>query len=478
MMSSSKGVPIVVDLDHTLVKTDFLYESFLLFIKQNPLNALLVLYWLMTGNRASMKNRIAERVDIKATTIPFNEPLIAWLKEEKLEGRKIVLATASNLKYARAIANHLGIFDDVYATHSNQNLKGSNKARYLIDQFGESGFDYAGDSHADLKIWEVAHKAILVNPSPSLEEKARAVAKIDRQFNSSHSPGFQIYLRAIRTHQWLKNLLLFIPLLTSHHFTYSHSIIQAVLAFIAFSLCASSVYILNDFLDLQADREHPEKSRRPFAAGELSIPTGLVMMAACLLSSVAIASSLSGQFLLVLLLYLLITTSYSFLLKHLLILDIITLAGLYTYRVYAGAVAINVDLSYWLLSFSVFIFLSLAVLKRYTELLRLEKTQGSKRKTRAYVVEDLPILRNLGTASGYISVLVMALYINSPDVLVLYTHSTLLWLVCPALLFWVSRVWILAQRDQVDYDPILFVAKDIASRWTVLAIICIFVLAT
>ncbi len=479
--NQNNKLPLVVDLDGTLVKTDFLYESFLLFIKQNPLNVFLALFWLITENRGVMKSRIAERVDIDVSLFPYNSVFIDWLKTEKARGRKIILATASHQKYAQAVAKHLDIFDDVIATDGADNLKGSRKEARLIEDFGVKGFDYAGDSTADFSVWRSANAAVVVSSSKAFLKKVESKFSVVKHFVTPQKPAS--LWRALRPHQWLKNLLIFVPLFTSHSFANAFAWKQAVLAFIAFSLCASSIYIINDFLDLQADRKHRSKRLRPFAAGDVSITLGAFMSLACLICAFLIASLVSFNFIIALLAYLLITTLYSFYLKHIMLADIMVLAGLFTLRIIAGAVAIDVPLSFWLLAFSIFLFLSLAIIKRYTELLGLRdiaaSTSGlSQVTTRGYHIDDMAILSSLGGASGYLSVLVMAFYLNSEDILKLYEHPQILWLVCPAMLYWISRIWILTHRGKVDDDPIVFVIKDHASRYVALFVFGLFALAT
>ncbi len=470
-------VPLAVDLDGTLVKTDLLYESFFALIKQNPFNLFRVIFWLFTTNRATMKHRIAERVGVNVQLLPYNDEVVKWVKEQREAGRKTILATASHQKYAQAIAEHLGIFDEVMATHSGENLKGATKAARLVEQFGDKGFDYVGDSSADLRVWESANQAIVVARSAGLEDRARETATVAKVFAAPLKKAS--LWRAMRPHQWVKNTLIFVPLLTSHNFANLTLLILSVLAFIAFSLCASSVYILNDCLDLEDDRRHVTKRLRPFASGGASILSGVMVLVVSLIVVVILAASIGTQFLLVLAIYFSLTLAYSFFLKHQLIVDIVLLASLYTMRIIAGAAAIAVPLSFWLLAFSVFIFLSLAIVKRYTELHRLTQQADKTINTaRGYHTDDLPLLAALGSASGYISVLIMALYVNSAEVRVLYDQPQMLWLVLPLLLFWISRVWLIAHRGQMHDDPILFVIKDNHSRITALLVLLVFFMAS
>ncbi len=476
-MNNQTHLPaLAVDLDGTLVKTDFLYESFLAFVKQNPFNIFLVLFWLLSTNRAVMKSRIAARVDLDVANFPYHTEVITWLREQDKSGRKLILATASNEKYAQAVADYLGFFDDVIATHGKDNIKGENKEKKLIEMFGVRGYDYVGDSHADISVWRSARAAIVVSSSTRLLSKVTAIASVDKHFEPTQTKTG--LLRAMRPHQWVKNLLIFVPLFTSHSFGSLPIWTAAMLAFVSFSLCASGIYILNDFLDLQADRIHQNKRFRPFASGQVGIPLGSALMITLIALSLFIAHSISRSFLLVILVYLSLTISYSFYLKRLLMADIVVLAGLYTLRIYAGAVAINVSLSFWLLAFSMFLFLSLAIVKRYTELLLVRNIDPSgKTFARAYHINDMPIMGALGSASGFIAVLVMALYLNSDDMLKLYEHPEILWLVCPAMLYWICRIWLLAQRGEVHDDPIVFVIRDSVSRLIGLFVFLLFLFA-
>lgn len=452
--------PLVVDLDGTLIKSDLLLESFMGLIKANPLNIFWVFVWLLKG-KAHLKAEIAKRVDIAVDLLPYNQQLIQYLRAEKESGRALLLATASHKRYAHSIAAHLKIFDEVLASDEVTNLSGRKKREALNALYGEKGYVYAGNANIDLLVWEHCSSAVVVG-SEKLVGKAAAKCTIEKHFQTS-KPGIKTFIKALRVHQWVKNGLIFVPVLTSHNALNVEFIVLSLLAFVAFSFCASSVYFLNDLLDLNDDRRHATKRNRPFAAGTLSLLVGIIGTPILLLVSAFVCLFLPNEFVAVLLVYYVLTIAYSFNLKRLVMVDVVTLASLYTVRIVAGAAAISVTLSFWLLSFSVFVFLSLAIIKRYTELMKLKGKSATKALGRGYQVEDLELLSSLGGASGYISVLVLALYINSPDIKGLYTHPEMMWPACLIMLYWVSRVWIIAHRGNMDDDPIVFALKDKAS---------------
>jgi 4-hydroxybenzoate polyprenyltransferase/phosphoserine phosphatase len=454
----SAAVPLCVDLDGTLVSSDLLLESFLLLIKRNPLYLLLVPFWLLRG-KAALKAEIAARVELNPAALPYDQEFVAWLHSERAAGRSLWLCTAADRRLAEQVASHLGFFDGVLASDGQSNLSGSSKAARLVERFAERGFDYCGNELIDLAIWRRARGAIVVHGSPRLEQQALAVCKVVRTFPSRGRP-LRSLIRALRPHQWAKNVLVVVPLLAAHRQSEPGSLLQALTAFVAFSLCASSVYLVNDLLDLEADRAHPRKCKRPFAAGDLSLLAGLAMAPCLLIAAIVLAAFLPDKFWLVLGTYYTLTCAYSFGLKGMVLVDALALAGLYTLRIIAGSAAVAVPLSFWLLLFSVFLFLSLAFVKRFAELDSLRRAQRLRAAGRGYHVEDLPLLQSLGTASGYLSVLVLALYINSPDIQALYSRPKLIWILCVLMLYWISRVWMTAQRGEMHDDPVVFALKD------------------
>lgn len=449
---------IAVDLDGTISFTDTLHEAVLSLVRNRPWLVFLLPIWLVKGV-AYLKFKVAENSGLDVTTLPYNCHFIEWLNTQRASGRNIVLCTAANEIIAHDVARHLDIFDDVVASSIQLNLKGSNKLKVLTEKYGERNFDYAGNSSPDLLVWGGASRAIVVNANANVLSRARRMAKVEEIF-APESPSLSIWLKALRVHQWLKNLLLFVPLLAAHQFTNVQSIATVAIAVISFSLCASSVYILNDLLDLESDRRHPRKKNRPFAAAKIPIPLGLFFVPCLIALGFSLGALVSENFLYMLLLYLSLTTVYSFYLKRIVLLDCLILATLFTVRIISGAVAVSIQLSFWLLAFSIFIFLSLALLKRYAEL-RVKVQEGeSFAPGRGYIVSDAPLLQAFGVASGYISALVIALYVQSENVASLYAQPYTIWLVLPVLLFWVSWVWLKAERGEMHDDPIVFAARD------------------
>jgi len=468
---------IVVDLDGTLVNTDMLVENLFLFIRLYPLRIFDVIVWLFSG-KAHFKKCLADAVLPDAALVPYNKELLVWLNRQRNEGASLILATASDLRIARKVADYLGIFDEVFGTE-NINLSSTNKQEALARRFGEHGYEYVGNSSADITVWKTASAIHIANPEYGVLAAARKIGSIETVFES-RPPYFRTLFKALRIHQWTKNLLLFVPLLASHRILETQLLFSGVLAFIAFGLCASSVYLLNDLLDLTDDRQHPTKSMRPLAAGSLSMLHALVLIPVLLLTAFTIALwQLPVQFTGVLTAYYILTLSYSFRLKRVVMLDVIILAMLYTIRVVAGAAAMSLTATFWILTFCMFIFLSLAFVKRYTELCDTRQ-KGSKVKSsgRGYYPADYELLASLGGASGYISVMVLALYIHDAASSVLYHSPEWMWLACPLLLFWISRVWLLAHRGEMHDDPIVFALRDKVSRWIGAAFIIVFSLAS
>ena len=457
-------IPLCVDLDGTLIKTDLLWESLVRLLKKNPFALISILLWWTRG-RAFLKQQLAARVAVDAATLPVNEQFLAWLRAEKKSGRKIILATASDLKMAQPVADHFGLFDEVLASDGKTNLRSENKLRVLTEKYGARGFDYAGNSSADFAVWRGVREAIVVNARPAVENKAIACAKVAKVFtpDSSFTSAF---IRSLRLHQWVKNLIIFVPALAGHKLGDTTLFLRDAWAFAAFCLCASGVYLLNDLVDLDADRRHPTKKNRPFAAGDLPLQTGLICAPLFLAAGILVAAQLSWSFVEVTVLYVALTTIYSWRVKQIVLLDVFFLAGLYTMRLVAGSVATGIVNSSWLLMFSMFIFVSLALVKRYVELTDTTGIESGKplANGRGYFAEHLKLVAWLGTGSGWLAALVLAIYVHqSEQVVLLYQHPLLLLLACPLLLFWISRVWWLARRGEMHDDPVVFALKDWAS---------------
>lgn len=458
------NVALCVDLDGTLLRSDILYESLLALLSRNPLYVFLLPFWFLRG-KAALKHEIALRTELDVATLPYDARLVEALRETTVRPR--VLCTASSAKFADAIAKHLGVFELVIASDAQRNLSGLNKARALSERFGEKAFDYAGNDAVDLHVWRQSRHAWVVNGSSSLARRAADICEVATHLPSS-SGTMRSWVKAVRIHQWLKNLLVFVPMLASHRFWDASTITAAALAFIAFGLCASGVYVLNDLLDLPSDRRHPRKCLRPFASGEIKLIHGLAAAPLLTLAGFGLALAVTPMFALALLGYYVMTLAYSLRLKRVVMVDVVLLAALYTVRIIGGALAIHAELSFWLLAFSMFIFLSLAILKRYTELAAVLAAGQDKASGRGYGVDDLSMIQSLGAASGYIGVLVFALYINSPESLQLYQRPQVLWLLCPLLLYWISRAWIIAHRGGMHDDPVVFAVTDRASQAVIL----------
>ncbi len=471
--------PLVVDMDGTLIRTDMLLESLLRAIRNRPWCLLLLPFWLLQG-RAVLKARLAGCGQPDMTVIPLSRPVVDFLQQQKQAGRRLVLATASSRPLAEGLAARTGLFDEVLASDAATNLKAARKAAVLVARYGPQGFDYIGNDRADLPVWKVAHTAHVATGNAAFARRARAQGAQAGEWFRTGGMSWRTWAQALRLHQWVKNCLVLVPLVMSHEVGNPAMLGLAVLAFLAFSLCASSVYLLNDMLDLDDDRHHRSKCRRPMACGDMPLVAGLLLFPFLLLAGLGLAACfVSMPFALVIALYYLLTLAYSFWLKRLLFVDVVMLAGLYTIRIVGGAVATGLDVSFWLVAFSVFVFLSLAIVKRYTELLPLrDMPEAGVLKGRGYCVDDLPILLSLGTASGYLSVLVMALYINSENVTNLYAHAEGLWLLCPVMLYWISRIWLMTHRGRMHDDPIVFAIKDPVSRYTALCMGLILLLAS
>lgn len=447
---------LCVDMDGTLLRTDSLYESFLLLLRKDLFETLRLLLTLLKG-RAAFKHAMATAMLPDADCLPLDERVLDVLRSS--EGTKRVLVTAADARVAQAIANHVGLFDTVIASDGRTNLGGRAKAQALVERYGSRGFDYMGNGRSDLHVWKHARRAWVVNAPASLAKRASQVTDVVAHW-PAHDLGALVWLRALRVHQWLKNLLVFVPLLAAHQLMEVEMLALAALAFLAFGLCASSVYVLNDLLDLQNDRQHPRKQQRPFASCRIPVLHGLLAAPLLVLAGLSLAWWTNPRFAFSLAIYWLVTLAYSLWLKRIAMLDVTILAGLYTSRIIAGALAVSVALSFWVLAFSMFLFFSLAVLKRLVEIRVMAEAGCATSPGRGYVVTDLPPLQALGAASGLVAVLVLALYINSPDSIELYRQPGMLWWLCPVLLYWISRIWLLAHRGKVHDDPVVFAATD------------------
>lgn len=414
--------------------------------------------WLFSGGKAHLKEEIARRVSIEPSLLPYNHEVLSFVRRAHTSGRKIVLATASHMEMVQPIAQYLGMFADVIATNGRRNVTGEWKRRVLEERFGDKNFDYVGNSVDDLPVWRGAQAALVVTESKRLQRRIEAITPIQHVFSRRQGNVFTL-LSALRTHQWVKNLLIFVPLIVSHKAAQIPLLASASVAFAAFSLAASGVYIINDLLDLNADRRHPKKRYRPFAAGTLPVSLGVTLIPITTLGALLVALILPRSFIVCLVVYMLLSTLYSFALKKVVVLDVVVLAILYFARVLAGGLAVHVIISPWLAGLSLFLFHSLACVKRHAELGLLSGCHSGI-TSRGYLKDDRPWVAQIGATSGCISVLVMALYINSNDVRLLYSHPEFLWAICPLLLYWITRLWMIVHRGGIDDDPILLVVKD------------------
>ncbi len=449
---------LCVDLDGTLVKSDTLVDSLLVLARRNPRACLAIPQWALRG-KAYLKARVTGLVTLDVEHLPYNAPLLDYLRQEYSGGRKLYLATGADEELAWRIASHLEIFEGVLASDGETNLTGKDKLRRLEERFSEEGFDYIGNAMPDLPLLKGARQAMLANPGLRLTAALRSQnLEVSRKF-VDRSSRLKAAAKAIRVHQWGKNVLVFLPLLLAHTLR-SAPTAAAVAAFFCFCLTASATYVVNDLLDLEADRRHRTKSRRAFASGDLSVFTGLGLSLVFLALSFTVACFLPRSFLMYLLLYFVTTLAYSLALKRIVLVDVIVLSGLYTIRVLAGGAATRTLVSPWLAAFSIFFFLSLAMVKRFSELQNLHERGITPANGRGYLLSDIEQLRSFGTASAYASILIFALYINGHDVAALYHHPSRMWLVTPLMILWVSRIWLLASRGVLDEDPVVFALTD------------------
>jgi 4-hydroxybenzoate polyprenyltransferase len=463
---SDRLIPVIVDVDGTLILTDLLYETFFRTMGVRPLSIIDLLRSLSQG-KARLKAALANLTTVEPATLPYDPQVRAIIDRAKMQGRKVYLASAGNDGLIEKIAHYVGA-DGWFASSDAENLSGIRKANLLIREFGDRNFDYVGNSSSDLAVWMHARKAIVAGGS------ARIASELKRQNVAAEllactRPGLRDWLRLLRLHQYVKNLLVFLPPLAAHALHFD-TLVRSTIAFIAFCLCASAVYIENDLIDIKADRAHPTKKNRPLASGRIKPQQAIVAAPILLAASFALGLSLSVRFAAVLAIYLLLTSAYSLFIKRKMIADVVTLALLYSIRVVGGAVANDLFLSEWLLAFSLFVFTSLALVKRFTELAMHVDNNSRGPSNRNYITSDLPIIAVLACASAFNSITVFTLYISSDAVRSLYVHPETLWLACPILAYWFARLIVLANRHLVADDPIVFAFKDWNS-WLVGALI-------
>jgi 4-hydroxybenzoate polyprenyltransferase/phosphoserine phosphatase len=447
---------LCVDLDGTLIRGNLMWECVLALLKSHPIVLFLIPLWLLRG-RAYLKRQLASRIHFDPARLPYRQQVLDLLRQEKLSGRRLALVTAADRALAESVAHHLGLFDEVHASDEALNLKGANKAAFLAQHFAASSFDYVGDSAADLAVWRQARAAYVVGSSVRAEQAA-AVTSLKAAIIE---PGASLrtWVNALRGQHWAKNLLLFLPLALSHNLALD-PLVRTLAGFVLYGLCASGLYILNDLLDLHSDREHPWKRERALAAGEISIPTGFVASFTLLGASVGLGLLLNLQFGLALVAYAALTMFYSLYLKKVALLDVFVLSSFYSFRILAGALISSTPLSQWFLAFSMFFFLSLAMAKRYSELLHASDLVSSGNSGRGYSAGDRELLLSLGVGSSFAAVVILSLYVHSQDVRVLYLAPEYLFLLCPIVLYWLSRNWLLAHRGELKEDPVTLAIHD------------------
>ena len=454
---------LAVDLDMTLIRSDVLYES-LWHCASKDFWKLLKAMGSLAAGKAQFKANLARNTLIDPALFAYNDSVVDYIRQWREQGGKTILVTATDQSVANATAHHLGLFDEVYGSDGMRNLIGNTKAGFLVDRYGAGNYDYIGDADADIPVWNSARRAITVGLSPKERSRVHSLGgEVIHLSDATHKS--QHYIRALRPHQWSKNLLVFLPLIAAHQAS-PDSWLQALFAFVCFSLIASSVYVLNDLLDLPADRLHPRKRNRPFASGAVPLKHGTLMVPVLLATGLLFGLCIQrAEFLAILALYYVATTVYSFVLKRKLIVDICALAGLYALRIFAGGAATGLPISEWLLAFSIFFFFSLAAVKRQGELVDAARCGRAKATGRGYESDDLLVVSMMALSSGYIAVLVMALYLDSPAVQQLYNHPIRLWGICPILLYWLSRMVMMTHRGRMHDDPIVFAMKDRVSRY-------------
>lgn len=458
-MDAKKNVALVTDLDGTLLRTDSLWEGFYRMLATKPWLLFSIPFWFVSG-RSVLKEKLAPFAAAEASSWPYNRDVLDSIQKARKEGRRVCLATAAHKTVARAVENHLSCFDDVLASESGTNLKGEAKAEKLIQRYGEAGFDYIGDSAADLPVWRHCRAAFFVG-----SRRSRLFSRLSKECDSTividnDGPGLKTFARVLRTSQWVKNALLFVPLILGRLYTFDN-VAMTGLAAIAFSLTSSAIYVINDLVDLPHDRRHDRKRSRPFASGAAPLWIGLPLALVLALAGLVASLYLPTGFITTLVWYLGLTILYSIWLKRVIMLDVIILGGFYVLRIIAGTEAIGAPLSNWLLGFACFTFLGLGLIKRATEIpLRSNITEEERVHGRGYLRQDRAILENMSVASGFCSIAILSLYIESLRAAQFYSRPFYLWGLCPIIAFWYGRLLIIAHRGRMTKDPVSFVMSD------------------
>ncbi len=455
-------MPLVVDLDGTLVSTDTIWELLVAFLKNHPLGVFRLVFWVLSG-KAHFKQKLASHVGLDAEVLPYRSEFLAWLREQKEEGRSVLLATGTDARSAAAVASHLDLFDGVISSDGKVNATGQRKSSLIAAALPKQAFEYAGNALVDIPVWKDAKSVVVVAPHPGvLSALKRQGIPVDKLFPAPKA-SFRVWAKALRVHQWVKNVLIFTPLLTSHRLFDTLGMAHAALGFLIFSLVASSTYLINDLMDLPADRRHATKRRRPLAAGLISIPSAILVAVTLLIVAAALSALLPKEAAVLVFGYSVATVYYSAFLKRLLMLDVVSLALFYTARLMYGGLVTGIEISIWTLAFCAFSFFSLAGAKRINDLAKASLRSTEVLRHRAYQAQDANALVSLASATSMVAVLVLILYINSEQGEKLYHHPRALWAMCVPLLYWFSRILMLANRGKLADDPILFAAKDRAT---------------
>lgn len=466
MNNSVADIPLYVDLDGTLIKTDLMFESLLLLLKKNIFYALVLPFWLIKG-KTHLKLQLAKRIDLPVSNLPLNTEFYSYLRGQKEAGREIILISGSSQRAVTAISEHIKLFDASYGSDEDTNLKAKKKLQKIRELSGERGFAYAGNSLDDIIIWQAASQSIIVNCYADISQSIDSSQKL--RFDQPSSLTIKL-LQAIRPHHWLKNILVFVPLVLSHQILNIELLSLAAVTFISFSLCASSVYVLNDLIDLNNDRCHWRKRNRPFASGDLPLIIGFIIGPLFFLTGAIIALFLPLGFQLIFLLYWFVNLLYSFYLKRLFIVDIFILSFLYNLRIIAGAESISIETTNWLLGFSFALFLGLAIVKRVAELHNAITRRKIGIEGRAYKQRHLKLLSSIGIFFSAIAVSIFAFYISAPETTELYDAPLILWAILPLLTYLLYRIWYNALNQKMNEDPIIFAATDLIGQ--LIVIIC------
>ena len=476
MKLTKSKIPLCVDLDGTLVFSDTLQENLIKLLLHKPEYIFVIPFWFLKGI-AFLKHKIASEIELKYSLLPYNIKIIEYIKQKKRSGCKIYLSTGANEKIALGVSKYLKCFDDIFASNEILNNVGKTKAEILIKKFGYQKFDYIGNSNNDIPALQSSKKGLLVNANK------KTIIKVNKNLNiktTVQKKNITIYsvLNLLRIHQWVKNLLLFLPIIAAHQLHNLDNVANLIIAFFSFGFCASAIYIINDLYDLENDRIHEIKRKRPFANGSISILTGLILIPILLTGSLLIGYFINQSFFICLIIYIIITTFYTIFFKRVPVLDCATLSILYTFRIVAGGIVVNVNPSFWLLHFSVFMFLSLAFVKRYLELINSSSKNNSELLGRGYYKSDIPVVLGIGLTSGFASIVILSLYMQSQTISKLYQTPEIIWFSLIIVLIWISYIWLKACRNQIDSDPIIFALKDKISWFLGFLVVLIFLIAT